>query len=162
MTTTRNQQIGWKGTSTTGVVAAGSAESVAAGIKILDEGGNAADAAVATIFALNVTDHGACSIGGEVPLLIYDARQKEVKALSGQGACPVITRSHRLVHEAWNPRRGRHQDGPCPLGCRLVHYHTPAIWHTVAERCRGIHTCSPRCGNGILAPETRRHLSQNG
>ncbi len=89
MTTTRNQQIGWKGTSTTGVVAAGSAESVAAGIRILDDGGNAADAAVATIFALNVTDHGACSIGGEVPLLIYDARQKEVKALSGQGRAPL-------------------------------------------------------------------------
>ncbi len=89
MTTTRNQQIGWRGTSTAGVVAAGSAESVAAGIRILDDGGNAADAAVATIFALNVTDHGACSIGGEVPLLIYDARQKEVKALSGQGRAPL-------------------------------------------------------------------------
>ncbi len=83
------QQIGWKATSTTGVVAAGSADSVAAGIKILQAGGNAADAAVATIFALNITDHGACSIGGEVPLLIYDAQNKDVKALSGQGRAPL-------------------------------------------------------------------------
>ena len=89
MSTTSKQQIGWKGTSTTGVVAAGSADAVAAGIRILDDGGNAADAAVATIFALNVTDHGACSIGGEVPLLIYDAQHKEVKALSGQGRAPL-------------------------------------------------------------------------
>ena len=89
MSTTIKQQIGWKGTSTTGVVAAGSADAVAAGIRILDDGGNAADAAVATIFALNVTDHGACSIGGEVPLLIYDAQYKEVKALSGQGRAPL-------------------------------------------------------------------------
>ncbi len=89
MTITNKQQIGWKGTSTTGVVAAGGAEAVASGIRILDDGGNAADAAVATIFALNVTDHGACSIGGEVPILIYDAQHKEVKALSGQGRAPL-------------------------------------------------------------------------
>ena len=36
-----------------------------------DNKGNAADAAVATILALNVTDHGDCSIGGEVPVLIH-------------------------------------------------------------------------------------------
>ena len=82
------QQIGWKATSKTGVVAAGNAKAVAAGIEILSQGGNAADAAAATIFALNVTDHGACSIGGEVPLLIFDAETQQVKALSGQGRAP--------------------------------------------------------------------------
>jgi len=83
------QQIGWQATGKTGVVAAGAAEAVAAGIEILESGGNAADAAAATILALNVTDHGQCSIGGEVPLLIYDARKGEVKALSGQGRAPL-------------------------------------------------------------------------
>ncbi len=89
MSDTSDQQIGWNAISKAGVVAAGGTEAVAAGIKILDSGGNAADAAVATIFALNVTDHGSCSIGGEVPLLIYDARNHEVKALSGQGRAPL-------------------------------------------------------------------------
>jgi gamma-glutamyltranspeptidase/glutathione hydrolase len=83
------ENIGWHATSSTGVVAAGSAESVAAGIKILENGGNAADAAVATIFALVVTDHGACSIGGEVPLLIFEAKTQKVKSLSGQGGAPL-------------------------------------------------------------------------
>jgi gamma-glutamyltranspeptidase / glutathione hydrolase len=83
------QQIGWKAVSKTGVVAAGGAEAVAAGIEILELGGNAADAAAATILALNITDHGDCSIGGEVPLLIYDANKKEVKSLSGQGRAPL-------------------------------------------------------------------------
>ncbi len=99
MTSTNNQQIGWKAESAHGVVAAGSADSVAAGIKILESGGNAADAAVATIFALCVTDHGACSIGGEVPLLIYDAQNQQVKALSGQGRAP-------LSQEATEPNPG--------------------------------------------------------
>ena len=83
------REIGWNAVSKTGAVAAGGAEAVAAGIEILEAGGNAADAAAGTILALNVTDHGACSIGGEVPLLIYDAAKQEVKSLSGQGRAPL-------------------------------------------------------------------------
>ena len=79
-------EIGWQAESKTGVVAAGGAGAVAAGIHILDQGGNAADAAAGTILALNVTDHGACSIGGEVPVLIYDGQQ--VQSLSGMGRAP--------------------------------------------------------------------------
>lgn len=89
MSGTNPQQIGWTATSRTGVVAAGGAEAVAAGISLLESGGNAADAAVATLLALMVTDHFECSIGGEVPLLIYDASRSEVKALSGMGGAPL-------------------------------------------------------------------------
>jgi len=89
MNSTNSLQIGWNATSESGVVAAGAAEAVAAGIQILENDGNAADAAVATILALNVTDHGDCSIGGEVPVLIYDAAKREVKSLSGQGRAPL-------------------------------------------------------------------------
>ena len=89
MLDTETQPIGWKATSKTGVVAAGGAKAVKVGIEILYAGGNAADAAVGTIFALNVTDHGACSIGGEVPVLIFDAKKREVKALCGQGRAPL-------------------------------------------------------------------------
>ena len=84
------QEIGWNAVSKTGAVAAGGPpKAVAAGIEILEAGGNAADAAAGTILALNVTDHGACSIGGEVPLLIFDAGKQEVKSLSGQGRAPL-------------------------------------------------------------------------
>ena len=86
--------IGWNAVSTTGAVAAGGARAVAAGIGILERGGNAADAAAATILALNVTDHGACSIGGEVPVIVYDAGRQEVKTLSGQGRAPL---SHKAI-----------------------------------------------------------------
>jgi gamma-glutamyltranspeptidase/glutathione hydrolase len=89
MQDTGTPPIGWQAASKTGVVAAGGAAAVAAGLEILERGGNAADAAAATILALNVTDHGACSIGGEVPVLIYDAHTGEVKSLSGQGCAPL-------------------------------------------------------------------------
>ena len=98
---TNVQQMGWKAASKIGVVAAGAAEAVAAGIGVLDQGGNAADAAVATILALNVTDHGACSIGGEVPVLLFDAQKQEVKALCGQGRAPL---SHAAID--WYMKNG--------------------------------------------------------
>jgi len=82
-------KIGWNAAGKAGVVAAGNPKAVAAGIDILKAGGNAADAAAATIFALNITDHYACSIGGEAPVIIWDAKQKQVKVLSGQGRAPL-------------------------------------------------------------------------
>lgn len=89
MAHTNDSEIGWNAVSSTGAVAAGGAGAVAAGIEVLERGGNAADAAAGTILALNVTDHGACSIGGEVPVIIYDAGNREVKTLSGQGRAPL-------------------------------------------------------------------------
>lgn len=88
MADTTNAPGAWKSVSRAGVVVAGEAGSAEAGVEILEQGGNAADAAAATILALNVTDHGQCSIGGEVPLLIYSAARQEIKALSGQGRAP--------------------------------------------------------------------------
>jgi gamma-glutamyltranspeptidase/glutathione hydrolase len=79
----------WHAESRQGMVVAGAAPATQAGMDILARGGNAADAAAGTILALNVTDHGLCSIGGEVPVLIYDATSKQVKALSGQGRAPL-------------------------------------------------------------------------
>lgn len=84
-----NQPLGWQAESSSGVIAAGGAPAVAAGMNILRQDGNAADAATATLFALMVTDHGLCSIGGEVPVLVYDAKTKSVKALSGMGSAPL-------------------------------------------------------------------------
>lgn len=72
-----------------GAIAGGGAPAVAAGARVLEEGGNAADAAVASILALQVTDHGQCSIGGEVPLLIYDSATREVSVFCGQGRAPL-------------------------------------------------------------------------
>jgi gamma-glutamyltranspeptidase / glutathione hydrolase len=89
MPDTNTQSIGWNATSKSGAVAAGGAGAVAAGITILEAGGNAADAAAGTILALNVTDHGACSIGGEVPVLMYEAATGQVKSLSGMGSAPL-------------------------------------------------------------------------
>jgi gamma-glutamyltranspeptidase/glutathione hydrolase len=71
-----------------GVVVSGKPAATAAGIRILEQGGNAADAGAATLLALSVTYVGAFCVGGEVPILVYSADQKSVKLLEGQGEAP--------------------------------------------------------------------------
>jgi gamma-glutamyltranspeptidase / glutathione hydrolase len=71
-----------------GVVVSGRPAATAAGIKILEQGGNAADGGAATLLALSVTYVGAFCVGGEVPILVYGAGQKNVKLLEGQGEAP--------------------------------------------------------------------------
>ena len=100
------QEIGWRASGKRGAVAAGGAGAVAAGMEILGQDGNAADAAAATILALSITDHGAFAIGGEVPFIIYDAARQEVKVLSGLGCAP---RSPEAI--AWYMENGIPTDG---------------------------------------------------
>src|SRR5438876_4006925 len=53
-----------------GVVAGGHPLSVEAGLRILQHGGNAVDAGVATVLAASVIEFSHFSFGGEVPILI--------------------------------------------------------------------------------------------
>src|SRR5499427_8320794 len=84
-----------------GVIVSGKPAATAAGIKILEQGGNAADAGAATLLALSVTSVGAFCVGGEIPILVYSADQKTVKLLEGQGEAP---RNPKAI--AWYMRHG--------------------------------------------------------
>ena len=71
-----------------GVVAGGQPLSVEAGLRILQRGGNAVDAGVATILAASVIEFSHFSFGGEVPILIKLKGQK-VAVIEGMGQAPM-------------------------------------------------------------------------
>ena len=71
-----------------GVVAGGQPLSVEAGLRILQRGGNAVDAGVATILAASVIEFSHFSFGGEVPILIKLKDQKVV-VIEGMGQAPM-------------------------------------------------------------------------
>ena len=108
------EKTGWYAEGNSGAVTAGHQLAVAAGIELLQGGGNAADAAAATIFALNVTDHYECSIGGEVPILHYSASDMAVKALSGQGRAPLSQAAIDWYMEHGIPGEGDIKMAPVP------------------------------------------------
>jgi gamma-glutamyltranspeptidase/glutathione hydrolase len=84
-----------------GIVAASQPLAVAAGLEILGKGGNAADAAVATAAALNVTEPTSTGIGGDCFALYYDARTRQVSALNGSGRAPAALTLERLQREGF-------------------------------------------------------------
>ncbi|HET9716865.1 MAG TPA: gamma-glutamyltransferase family protein [Pseudolabrys sp.] len=73
---------------TFGVVASTHWIASAVGMSILEKGGNAFDAAVATAFTLQVVEPHLNGPGGDVPVILYDARRGRVDVVCGQGPAP--------------------------------------------------------------------------
>jgi gamma-glutamyltranspeptidase / glutathione hydrolase len=74
----------------------------AAGMSVLERGGNAFDAAVATGFTLQVVEPHLNGPGGEVPAAFWCANREEALVLCGQGVAPAaatIERFRELGHE---------------------------------------------------------------
>src|SRR5436853_5297313 len=76
-----------------------------AGLRILQQGGNAIDAAVATAAALNVVYPANTGIGGDLFAIIYVAKEKKIYQLNASGIAPTgltLTHMHELGYTA-NP-----------------------------------------------------------
>ena len=71
-----------------GVVTAGHYLAASAGLRIMLAGGNAIDAAAAMGICETLLEPQSCGIGGEVPTLIYSARERKTYAISGMGWSP--------------------------------------------------------------------------
>jgi gamma-glutamyltranspeptidase / glutathione hydrolase len=105
---------------THGIVAAGRHYSVSAGVRILQQGGNATDAGVATVFAASVVEISHFGFGGEAPVMIYDAKSRDVIVINGQGPAPKAATADLFKAENRVPSNG-------PLGATI-----PAVMDAMA------------------------------
>ena len=84
-TGTRSQQLA---TAKRHMVAAGHPLAVEAGLRMLDRGGSAIDAMVATQLVLNLVEPSSSGIAGGAFLLYWDARAKSLKAIDARETAP--------------------------------------------------------------------------
>jgi gamma-glutamyltranspeptidase/glutathione hydrolase len=74
---------------TFGVVTSTHWIATAVGMATLEKGGNAFDAAVATAFTLQVVEPHLNGPGGDVPIILFDAKRGRTEVLCGQGPAPA-------------------------------------------------------------------------
>jgi gamma-glutamyltranspeptidase/glutathione hydrolase len=84
----REQLFPIEASSYLGMVACGSREASAVGARVLEQGGNAVDAAVATALALGVVEPGQSGLGGQTFMLLSLADGRAV-AIDGAVAAPL-------------------------------------------------------------------------
>jgi gamma-glutamyltranspeptidase / glutathione hydrolase len=130
-----------------GMVASSQPLATAAGLEVLSKGGNAADAAVATAAALNVTEPTSTGLGGDMFALYYEAASGNITALNGSGRTPAGLTLQRMQ-----------QDGVT----NLQPYHAHMI--TVPGACAGWIDLLERHGSLGLAAvlEPAIHLAEDG
>jgi gamma-glutamyltranspeptidase / glutathione hydrolase len=89
-------------TGLNGVVTSNQPLASAAGLRILMNGGNAFDAAVATAAATSVVDPAMSTLGGNGFATVYVAATREVKALNFFGTAPLAARPDLFDEEKLN------------------------------------------------------------
>jgi gamma-glutamyltranspeptidase/glutathione hydrolase len=130
-----------------GAVSAGHYLATQIGAQMLAGGGNAADAACAMGFALQVLEPTQNGPAGEVPILVYAAREDRTYAISGQGPAPAAATIEAM--------RGRGIDSIPPDG--LLAATVPAA---LDAWCRLLERFGTRRLADVIAPA--RGLAERG
>src|ERR1043166_9900775 len=92
------------------------------GLRILQQGGNAIDAAVATAAVLNVVEPMMVGVGGDLFTLIYSAKEHKMFVLNASGMAPsgaTVAHFNELGYPAaaptWGPGSGMPPGGILPV-----------------------------------------------
>jgi gamma-glutamyltranspeptidase/glutathione hydrolase len=106
--TAQAQTTPWRPTvmSMNGMVASGHPLASEAGLRILKEGGNAVDAAIATWLVQGQVEPGMTGLGGDMFILFYDAKSGAVKFINGTGPAPMAATLEFYHSQGGMPREG--------------------------------------------------------
>ena len=126
--------------SRSGMVSTAHYEATAAGVAMLEAGGNAVDAAVAAAFALGVCEPAASGLGGQTMMLIHHAPSGSTMALDGSSRAP--NRANREVFRDLRIERRRGYRAvtvpstPATLNYAVQHYGKLSLCQVLEPACR--------------------------
>jgi gamma-glutamyltranspeptidase/glutathione hydrolase len=118
------------------------------GLRVLRQGGNAVDAAVATAAALGVTEPYSSGLGGGGYFVYYDAKSHKVRTIDGRETAPA-----GMKHDAFiDPSTGKPYNFTPELvtsGVSVGVPGSPATWQTALDRWGSMSLAR------VLAPATK-------
>lgn len=114
--------------ATNGMIATPHYLATLAGLSILQEGGNAVDAAVAANAVLTVVYPHMCSVGGDAFFLVWEPREARLLALNGSGRAP------KALSAATVRERG-YQDVPPKTAWAVTVPGAVRAWADALARC---------------------------
>ncbi len=94
-----------------GMVVAAHPLAAEAGLEMLEQGGNAVDAAIATTFALNAAEPFASGIGGGGFMVIYLAREKKITTINFREKAPALSSPDMFLEDGKINERWRRTHG---------------------------------------------------
>ena len=92
-----------------GMVNCSSPQASAAGLAVLQKGGNAIDAAVAAAAALTVVEPTANGLGSDAFALVWSEKKQRLFGLNSSGPAPMLASADRIIAD------GRDQNGKMPV-----------------------------------------------
>ena len=132
------------------------------GLRVLERGGNAVDAAVATAAALGVTEPYSAGIGGGGFFVYYDARSGRVRTIDGRETAPARMRATSFVENGL----------PIPFaeavtsGLSVGVPGTPATWELALDRWgsidlqQALRPAARLANRGFVVDETFRQQTE--
>ena len=114
--------------ATNGMVATSQPLAAMAGLQALMDGGNAVDAAITAAAALNVVEPNSTGVGGDLFALVWNEKEKSVRAINGSGRAAAASSIEELTSQGYRSMPGAGPYSVCVPG--TVHG-----WETLRAEC---------------------------
>ena len=92
--------------ATNGMVATSQPLAAMSGLQVLMDGGNATDAAITAAATLNVVEPNSTGVGGDLFALVWNEKEKSVRAINGSGRAAAASNIEELTSQGYRSMPG--------------------------------------------------------
>ena len=138
-----------------GMAATSQPLATATAIRVLQQGGNAVDAAIAANAVLGVVEPMSCGLGGDLFAIIWDAKAKKLVGLNASGRSPAAATYRSIQVEGLDCDPDFWAALLVSAGlCRRLGAASEAVWHQAVGRATG--ACDRVCRERLSGQRDHR------